>query len=136
MTIREIMSPAVKTVSKDDSVFRAASIMKDQNVGAIPVMCDGKVCGIVTDRDIVLRCVADNKDIDGCVVSDIMTNTATVANPDWTINEALEVMSRHQVRRLPVMDDGKLTGMLSIGDIARQRRSPEVAKALCEISMP
>ena len=136
MIIKEIMSPAVDTVTKDDDIFKTALIMKNRNVGAVPVMDGGQVCGIVTDRDIVLRCIASDKDIDECKVSDIMTGDTTTAESNWTVNEALKVMSQKQIRRLPVTENGKLTGMISIGDIARQRRSAEVAGALSEISMP
>ena len=136
MTIREVMSTHVATVSKDDTVYRAASLMKDNNIGAVPVVNGSDVCGIITDRDIVIRCLAKDKNMTDCKISEIMTESTTTANADWTVNEALEVMAKHQVRRLPVCENGKLTGMVSIGDIARLRQTPELAKALSEISLP
>ena len=136
MTVREIMSPQVVSVKKDESVCRVAGIMKDNDIGSVPVICDGSVCGMITDRDIVIRCVANSKNPENCHVGDIMTDMSVCASADWSINEALEAMARQQVRRLPVTNDGKLIGMLSLGDIARQRVSPETAKSLSEISMP
>lgn len=136
MTVRDIMSPQVVSVSKDDSVFRAATLMKENDIGSMPVICDNSVCGMITDRDIVIRCVANSKNAESCHVGDIMTDMTISATASWSVNEALKAMARQQVRRLPVTDDGKLIGMLSLGDIARQRISPEIAKALSEISMP
>lgn len=136
MTVKEVMSTHVATVNSDDSISKVASIMKDNNVGAVPVVCGNEVCGIITDRDIVIRCVASGNTSCDCKVGDVMTSSTKTASADWTVNQALEVMAKDQVRRLPVTENGKLTGIVSLGDIARQRQNPEVAKTLCEISLP
>lgn len=136
MTVKEIMSTNVATLNKEDTAYRAATIMKDNNIGAIPVLNGSDVCGIVTDRDIILRCVAKDKNANDCKISDIMTTNTSTASADWNINEALEVMARQQVRRLPVTENGKLTGIVSLADIARQRQNPELARAISEISLP
>ena len=136
MIVRDIMSPGVTTVTQDDTAFKAATLMKNHNIGAIPVMCGKKVCGMVTDRDIVLRCIASGKDANECKICEVMTGSAVTVTPDRQVSDAASIMASEQLRRLPVVENGELTGIVSLSDIARQRQSTEVSKALCEISMP
>jgi CBS domain-containing protein len=94
------------------------------------------VRGILTDRDIVLRCVAENKDPGNLKVSDICSHGAVSVKPDETIVNAMHLMASEQVRRLPVVENGKLVGMLSFADIAREKSGMELAEAIAEISLP
>ena len=136
MEVRDLMNPSVVSIEPTSSAALAARLISRHNVGALPV-CSGdrRLRGVVTDRDIVLRCVAAEEDPAQTMVRDIMTrNCATVA-PGDDCREASRVMSVQQVRRLPVVEDGKVVGMISLGDLARSHRyDMEAAQALSEIS--
>ena len=136
MEVRDLMNPSVVSIEPTSSAALAARLISRHNVGALPV-CSGdrRLRGVVTDRDIVLRCVAAEEDPAQTLVRDIMTrNCATVA-PGDDCREASRVMSVQQVRRLPVVEDGKVVGMISLGDLARSHRyDMEAAQALSEIS--
>lgn len=136
MLVKDIMTPTVVTVTQEDTAIEAANLMKVNNIGAVPVTCGSNVCGMLTDRDIVLRCVAVGKTPDECKVSEVMTGSAACVTPTQSVTDAITLMASEQVRRLPVLENGELTGIISLADIARIRKSPEVANALCEISMP
>ena len=105
-------------------------------MGALPVCTpDGRLRGMVTDRDIVLRCVAAEEDPAQTPVRDIMTRSCTTVAPGDDCREATRLMSAQQVRRLPVVEDGRLVGIVSLADLAKSRRlDMEAAQALCEIS--
>ena len=136
MEVRDLMNPSVVSIEPTSSAALAARLISRHNVGALPV-CSGdrRLRGVVTDRDIVLRCVAAEEDPAQTLVRDIMTrNCATVA-PGDDCREASRVMSVQQVRRLPVVEEGKVVGMISLGDLARSHRyDMEAAQALSEIS--
>lgn len=136
MFVKDIMSPHVASVTQDDTAQNAAQIMKNNNIGALPVVSGNELCGIVTDRDIILRCVADGKSPDSCKISEVMTTSAATIEPDKTVTDAVTLMASEQVRRLPVVDNGQLVGIVSLCDVAKLRKNAEVANALCEISMP
>ena len=136
MLVNEVMSRNVISLSPDQSVRQAAKLMCDNSVGAIPVAENGKVRGIVTDRDIVLRCVACGNDADSTKIREIMTSGTVYVNSDNSLDEAMQMMSSEQVRRLPVMDGGKLCGILSVADIARSDTDMEIAQSLSDISQP
>lgn len=136
MQIRELMTTRIVSIDPAASVKDAALLMNKNNIGAVPVVENGSVRGMLTDRDIVLRCVAENKDALNTKVSDICSGGAVSVSPAQSINDALHIMSTEQVRRLPVMDEGRLVGMLSIADIAREKSGMEMAETISEISMP
>jgi CBS domain-containing protein len=120
-------------VSPDDSIQNAARIMRDEDTGAVPVVENGRPVGIVTDRDIVVRAVAEDQL--GRLVRDIVTANIVAARPDMSTREAAELMSEHQVRRLPVMENDHLVGIVSIGDLAvKEGRDSRVGDALQHIS--
>ena len=136
MEVRDLMNPSVVSIEPTSSAALAARLISRHNVGALPVCSeDRRLRGVVTDRDIVLRCVAAEEDPAQTMVRDIMTrNCATVA-PGDDCREASRVMSVQQVRRLPVVEGGKVVGMISLGDLARSHRMDmEAAQALSEIS--
>ena len=132
--VKDIMSHNIIAVLPSDSVMEASTLMNEHHIGALPVVSAGEVKGMITDRDIVLRCVAQDKDAKKVKVSQIMSNDIAFVTPEQSINDAVEVMSNEQIRRLPVLNDGYIDGMLSIADIARQGADPEIASAICEIS--
>ncbi len=136
MQIRNVMTQNVSTVQQDSSVSEAASIMKDLNVGAVPV-CEGKKpVGILTDRDIAIRNVADARDANS-LVKDIMSGNLVYGTPDMSNEEAAQIMAENQIRRLPIVQNGNLIGIVSLGDLAvKTRGDMEAGKALSTISTP
>ena len=136
MIVRQLMNPQVVTVEPGASAALAARLISRHNVGSLPVCgSDRKLRGIVTDRDIVLRCVAPEEDPAQTPVRDIMSRSPATLSPNDDIHKAAVIMSRHQVRRLPVVENAKLVGILSLGDLAKHRRyDMEAAHALSEIS--
>ena len=136
MEVRDLMNPSVVSIEPTASAALAARLISRHNVGALPVCSEDKrLRGMITDRDIVLRCVAAEEDPAQTMVRDIMTrNCATVA-PGDDCREATRLMAAQQVRRLPVVEGGKVVGMISLGDLAKSRRfDMEAAQALSEIS--
>lgn len=136
MKIRDVMSTNVIKVAPTESVEVAARTLAQHNIGILPV-CDhrNKVCGLVTDRDLVTRCIAANRSPADTKVSDVMTMQVTTANPDMETGVAAHLMGRVQVRRLPVVENGRLCGMVSLADLARREESVmDAADALMDIS--
>ena len=136
MEVRQLMTPGAVSVEPDSSAALAARLLSRHNVGALPVCSqDGRLRGMVTDRDIVLRCVAAEEDPAQTPVRDIMTRRPVSVEPGEDCAAAARMMARMQVRRLPVVEKGKLVGMVSLGDLARSgRMEMEAAQALSEIS--
>lgn len=136
MKISDIMSGSVISVGQDEPVTAAARLLKQHNIGALPV-CDGSgnLRGIVTDRDIVLRCVAPGRDSNETRVSEVMSHGVVTASPEDSVEQASRLMARDQIRRLPVIDGGRLVGMVALADMARSLGCEmEAAEALTEIS--
>lgn len=136
MQVNELMNKNVVTVSPDETAALAARLLSRNNIGSLPVCgSDGKLRGIVTDRDIVLRCVAAENDPETTKVREIMSRGINTISPDDDVREAARVMAHEQVRRLPVLREGRVVGMLSLGDLARSNSfDMEASKALSEIS--
>ncbi len=134
MHIRDVMTANPTCVSPDDSIQNAARIMRDEDTGVVPVVENGRPVGIVTDRDIVVRAVAEDGQLNRCI-RDIVTGNIVSASPDMSTREAAELMSEHQVRRLPVVENDRLVGIVSIGDLAvKEGRDSRVGDALQHIS--
>lgn len=120
MQIKDVMSDKPVTISPDENLAIAARLLSRYNIGALPVCGkDGKLKGLVTDRDIVLRCVAAEEDPNSVRVGEIMTRRVVCVNADDSLDTASNLMSQCQIRRLPVQNNGKLVGMVSIGDLAK-----------------
>ena len=135
MKVKEIMSTHVIPVTPQSSVSVAARLLQHYNIGALPV-CDeaGTLCGIVTDRDLVNRCLASGRVPEKTKIADVMTRQVVCAMPDMEAGVAAHLMGRKQVRRLPVLEQGKLCGMVTVGDLASHEDcSIDVADALGEI---
>ena len=135
MKLREIMSGPVVRIHPEETVSVAARMLEHNNIGVLPVCGnDGRLCGILTDRDIVTRCLAAGKQPQTTSVREVMTSKIYVGRPDMEVSLAAGLMGREQIRRLPVMDQGKLCGMVSLGDMARKEESSSKAgDALGEI---
>jgi CBS domain-containing protein len=135
MKIKEIMTTDVRAVSANDSISEAANIMKQLDVGAVPVLDNHLLVGIITDRDLVLRAIAEGKNSDERV-STIMTKNITTVSPDTDVHKAADLMASQQIRRLPIVENGRLVGIVSIGDMAVEDIfENEAGEALHTISM-
>jgi CBS domain-containing protein len=137
MKISEIMSKDVISLSVEDTVERAAMLMKEHNIGSIPVRSEDKVVGIITDRDIITRCVAEGSDMKIQRVREIMTSNPVLADINIKVEDATRIMSERQIRRLPIVSNNELVGMISLGDFAVEPNlHKEASEALSEISIP
>ena len=136
MKLREIMSGQVVRIHPEESVAVAARTLTRYNVGILPVCgSDGRLCGLVTDRDIVTRCLASGRNPEQTPVREVMTAKIIAARPDMDAATAATLMGSRQIRRLPVMENGRLCGMVSLGDLAGCAESGrEAGHALTEIS--
>lgn len=136
MKIRDIMTKDIATLRSDDSIERAARLMKQHDVGSIPVCTDDKLIGIITDRDIAVRSVAPGQ-VNNQKVTDIMSTNLVVGNPDMDVHDAASIMSDRQIRRLPIVENNSLVGIVSLGDISLEPTAQNSAeKALKNISEP
>ena len=131
----EIMTKSVKTANRDMPVRDVAAMMRDGDMGSVPVIEGGRLVGIVTDRDIVVRAVADGKDA-STPVGDAMTTEIYSVRPDDFVFEAVRIMGDKQVRRIPVVtEDGQLAGIIAMADVALETEDQrEIAETLEEIS--
>ena len=138
MKISEIMTKEVISLSADDTIEHAAQIMKEYNVGSVPVNSEGRgVVGIITDRDIILRCVAEGKNIKVQKIREIMTSNPVVSDENISVNDATRIMGERQIRRLPITSNNELVGMVSLGDLALEPNlKQETTDVLGEISIP
>jgi CBS domain-containing protein len=134
--VRHVMTEAPRTLRIDATASDAARLMADADVGAVPVVeADGRLAGLVTDRDLVLRVVAREADPSIVTLGEVVTTALVAATPDMGLSEAREMMGEYQVRRLPVLKGDELVGIVSIGDVAVASASDrEVGETLEEIS--
>ena len=136
MKLRQIMTNPVIRIHPDETVAVAARTLTHYNIGVLPVCgSDGHLQGLVTDRDLVTRCLAAGRSPLHTAVKEVMTKAVVSARPDMDTNLAASLMGREQVRRLPVLENGRLCGMVSLGDLAVQGETVyDAGDALAEIS--
>jgi CBS domain-containing protein len=134
--VREVMTPGVRTVSPAQSLTEAAEVMKGEDVGSVPVVEEGRLAGILTDRDIVTRAVAEGRDPQSVKVNEIVSRELVTVEPEQDVDEALALMAQHQVRRLPVVEQGELVGMLAQADVALEAKEKKVGETVEQISQP
>ena len=136
MKLREIMTNTVVRISPEESVAVAARTLARYNIGVLPVCGgDGRVCGVVTDRDLVTRCIAAGRLPASTTVREVMTTHVIAARPDMDTVAAANLMGRQQIRRLPVLENGRLCGMVSLGDLAsKEETAYDATDALSGIS--
>ena len=134
--IRDVMTPNPECVSEKDSIRDVARIMKNQDTGVVPVVDGKKVIGLITDRDIVVRGLAEGKNLESAKVTELMTKSIRSVRADSTVDEALDLMGNAEIRRVPVVDQNdEIVGILSLGDIASEgSRDGKVGKAVENIS--
>ena len=136
MQVKDIMSTDVATVQANDTIEQAARLMEMHNVGSIPVMDHERVIGIITDRDIALRSVAHGQN-GRRRVSDVMSANPVVGTPDMDVHDAAGLMSNRKIRRLPIVQNNALVGIVALGDISTEPTLQDNAEeALKNISQP
>ncbi len=129
--VRDVMTADPVTLDTGATVVEAARAMRDSDIGAVIVLDSGTTCGILTDRDIAIRAVADGEDVTGISVGSICSANPTTITADATVEDALAVMQREDVRRLPVVDGDLPIGIVSLGDVSLER---DAGNALADIS--
>ena len=134
-SIRDVMTSNPCTIDADKSVAYAAKMMRDEDVGLAPIVEGDKLIGMLTDRDIAIRVVADGKDPDQVKVREVASKQVVTIDPQQDLDEALRIMAKHQVRRLPVVEeDGKLVGVVAQADVAREGDDKQTGALVEEIS--
>lgn len=139
MRVKECMTNSVVQASPETTLSDVAKLMSSNKVGSIPI-CNNhnNVVGIVTDRDIITRCIANNLNCSNTKASDIMNTEVIKTTPDTELNEACKIMAENQIRRLPVIQDGEIVGILSVGDLAQNIHIPssqvgETFECICNL---
>lgn len=133
MQVRDVMSTNVQSCSVNDDLKTAASIMQNSNIGSLPIVENNQVVGVVTDRDMVIRGLTNGTANDS--IQNVMSNNVITIAPTASLEEAGQLMSQHQIRRLPVVENGNLVGMVSLGDLAvREQGNQNAGEALTQIS--
>ena len=136
-SVKEVMTSNPVGVEPASSLVEAARMMRDEDTGIVPVLEGGTLVGTVTDRDIVVRAVADGKDAQSTTVREVVSSDVVTIDPQQNLDEALRLMAKHQVRRLPVVEeDGRLVGIVSQADVARESDDKRTGELVEEISQP
>jgi CBS domain-containing protein len=134
-SIRDLMTENPCSIDADKSVAYAAKMMRDEDVGLAPIVEGDKLIGTLTDRDIAVRVVAEGKDPEQTTVREVASTNIVTIDPQQDLDEALRLMAKHQVRRLPVVEeDGKLVGVLAQADVAREGDDKQTGQVVQEIS--
>ncbi len=134
-TIKDAMTANPRTIEQDGTVVDAARIMRDEDTGIVPIVEGERLMGTITDRDITIRVVAEGKSPESTKVVEIASREIVTIDPQQDVDEALRLMARHQVRRLPVVEeDGRLVGIVAQADIAEHANEKQTGKMVEEIS--
>jgi CBS domain-containing protein len=134
-TIRDVMTNDPCTIDADKPVVHAARMMRDEDVGLAPIVEGQKLIGTLTDRDIAIRVVAEGKDPQTTIVRDVATSDFVTIDPDDDLDEAMRLMAKNQVRRLPVLDqEGRLAGIVAQADVARHASDEQTGEVVEQIS--
>ena len=135
-SVRDAMTEDPRSIGKSVSVVEAARLMREGDIGSLPITDDDKLVGMITDRDITMRVVAEAVDPNTTSVEDVYSRDLISVEPDNDLDEALRLMARHQVRRLPVVENGKLVGIVAQADIALRKDEKETGELVEAISEP
>ena len=133
-TIRDVMTTRLVTVTPDTTAVDAAIAMRDNNIGPVLVVDNGKICGILTDRDITVEGVAAGKDLRTTKVIDLCTTDVQTVTPDTSVEDAVHLMQDNSIRRLPVVEDGKPVGIVSLGDLTTDLDQATAGRMIQDIS--
>jgi CBS domain-containing protein len=134
--VRDAMTVEPRSAEPGLSLAEAARLMKSEDVGSLPVVDDGRLVAMLTDRDIVVRTVAEGVDANATVVGDVASREPVTVGPEQDLDEALALMAHHQVRRLPVVEEERLVGIVAQADVAQQAKPKQAGEVLEEISRP
>ena len=135
-SVRDAMTAEPRSIGKSVSVVEAARLMREQDIGSLPITDDEKLVGMITDRDITMRVVAEAADPKVTAVEDVFSRDLISVEPDKDLEEALRLMARHQVRRLPVVENGRLVGIVAQADIALRENETKTGELVEAISAP
>jgi len=136
-SVQDVMTSNPTGIDAGSSVVEAARIMKQEDVGIVPIVEDGRLVGTVTDRDIAVRVVAEGKDPQSVSVRELASTDLVTIDPQQDLDEALRLMASHQVRRLPVVEkDGRLVGIVAQADVAREADDKKTGDLVENISQP
>jgi len=135
-SVRDAMTADPRSIGKSVSVVEAAQLMREQDIGSLPITDDERLVGMITDRDITMRVVAEAADPNATSVEDVYSRDLISVAPDNDLEEALGLMARHQVRRLPVVEDGRLVGIVAQADIALSENETKTGELVEAISAP
>lgn len=134
-TARDIMTSPVHSVTVSDTVQQVAQALAEHNVGSLPVKAgDGQLAGIITDRDLVVQSVAKGQDPSAVTVGDLTGGEVVSVGPDDDVKTLLDLLGKHQIRRVPVVDNGEVVGMVSQADVARELTNDQTGEVVAEIS--
>src|SRR3954470_18045639 len=137
MKIREIMTPDAQCVAPDETLVDAAQLMRQLDVGVLPVCDHDEIVGMLTDRDIAIRAVAESRHPATTLVREVMSTGTITVRDDHDVNEAVQLMEEHQMRRAPVVnEDGRLVGIVSLGDVAVDASAAVSGEILKRVSQP
>jgi CBS domain-containing protein len=134
--VRDAMTQSPRAMSTSDPVVDAARMMREDHVGSLPVVDNGQLVGMITDRDIAIRVVAEGAEVETTQVGSVYTPEPVTIAPDADLDEALRLMARHQIRRLPVVEGSVLVGILTQADIAREEKDKTTGELVGAISEP
>jgi CBS domain-containing protein len=132
--IRDVMTENPTTCPTSATILEVAKVMRDQDVGPVPIVDGERLVGIVTDRDIVVRVIADGRDPSSTTAADIISSDLVTVTPDASLDEALQLMSQHQVRRIPVVEGDRLVGIVAQADVARAADEEKTGEVVQDIS--
>lgn len=127
MKIHEIMTTQISSAEADTTLEEIATLMRNQDVGVVPILDGDVLLGVITERDIVVRCIAEGRLPSEMRADDILTDEVEAIDSDLDVDRAADLMAKSQIRRLPVVDNGRLVGMVSIGDIAVKRNDDKIS---------
>lgn len=133
-SVKDVMTPNPRTVTRETSVVEAAKLMTSEDVGPLPVVEGGELVGIVTDRDLVVRVLAEGRNPESTTVGDVCSPQPVSVEPDADLSQALALLARHQVRRLPVAEGDRLVGIVAQADVARELPHEDVGEVVEDIS--
>jgi CBS domain-containing protein len=135
-TVADVMTPGVESTSSTAPLGDAARAMREGDFGSMPVVDDGQLTGILTDRDIVVRAVAEGLDPAASRVGDVASRDPVTVEPGEDLDDAIDLMARHRIRRLPVVEDGRLVGVVSQADVALGAKEAQTGAVVEQISQP
>lgn len=134
--IRDLMTENPSSCAPTTPVLEVAKVMAREDVGSIPVVDGGRLVGVVTDRDLVVRVLVEGRDPDHTTVGDVASSDVATVSPDESLDQALTLLARHQVRRLPVVEGGQLVGIVAQADVALHADEVQTGEVVEQISKP